>query len=386
MAIPLGGMARDLSVDDHNKPESPKRVSSSVKTALIIFGGVVLYFLVGTLFRGEEGASNDDENERLPFTVLVRDISGEARPETIVLSGRTEAARRIMVRAETPGQVERIVAPEGSQVSSGETLCRLDADSRRETLAEAEAARQSTATDLAAAEKLYAEGFASEAALNQARAAKESAEAGLARARDDYRNIDIKAPFDGLVAEMLVEPGDVLAVGTPCAVLADLSAILIAGGIPAKEAARVSPGDSAKIHLPDGPTFDAELRFVSDVADPATRTFRVELVGLDAPDLPEGVEVRAHITAGNRPAALIPRNSLVYSDDGVLGVRIIEPTGASFEDLPGATVSFRPVTLLDEADNGAWVSGLGDSSMLIIRGQDYVSHGITVTYKEDDGA
>lgn len=366
--------------------EIPKKggIPSSYVSALVILVAVILYFLLGTLFGGSSEPDAEAVEERPPFTVLIRDIEGQAQAETINLSGRTEAAKRIIVRTETAGQVVELAAEEGTDVKRGDTLCRLDTDSRREVAAEAEAAVRQATTDYNAAKKLFDEGFGSEAALNQAQAGLDAAQARHARARDDLRNIDVKAPFDGLVAETLVDPGDVLSVGGGCAVLADLSGIIVAGGVPARDAARLSPGDKAEVHLLDGTTFSAEVRFVSDVADPSTRAFRIELKAIDAPKLPEGVEARAVITAGSRPAALVPRNTLVYSDDGVLGVRTIEPTGETLGELPGATVHFRPVTLLSENGHGAYVGGLGDEAMLIVRGQEYVSDGITVTYREED--
>ncbi|MEM9233400.1 MAG: efflux RND transporter periplasmic adaptor subunit [Pseudomonadota bacterium] len=370
---------------DQGQTKDRRQIPSSYKSAFVILAVVVLYFAVGTIFGGDVSSGEETELDRAPFTVLVQDVAGEARAETIALSGRTEAAQRVIVRAETPGQVAEIVANEGTEVRRGDVLCRLQADSREGVRAEAAAALRKAAADLTAAEKLFEEGFASQAALNQARAARDGAQAALSRATTDLRNISVKAPFDGLVAEMLVEPGDVLGVGAPCAILADLSNIIVAGGVPAREAARLSIGDRAQFRLLNGEEFAAQLRFVSDVADPVTRTFRVELLADDAPDLQEGIEARAIITAGTKASTLIPRHALVYSDQGELGVRIVEPTGETRTDddltLPLATVSFMPVTVIGEVEDGAFITGLPEAAHLIVRGQDYVSDGITVTYE-----
>ncbi|WP_370339326.1 efflux RND transporter periplasmic adaptor subunit [Parvularcula marina] len=372
---------------DQTESTSRRQLPSSYISAFVILAVVVLYFAIGTIFGGSEQTEAATETERPPFTVLVRNVSGEARAETLTFSGRTEAAQRVYVRAETPGRVARIVNDEGAEVSRGDVLCRLEADSRQATRAEAEAAFAKASADFDAAQTLHAEGFASDTALKQARAARDAAEAALSRASDDLRNISVTAPFDGLVAEMIAEPGDVLSVGAPCAVIANLSRMIMAGGVPARDAARISVGDKAHVRLIDEREFDAEVRFVSDVADPATRTFRVEILAEDASGIPEGIETRATVTAGTKASTLIPRNALVYSDEGVLGVRTVSPSGESRKDgeetLPLGTVRFMPVTIIGEAEGGAYVTGLDETASLIVRGQDYVSDGITVTFAQE---
>jgi multidrug efflux system membrane fusion protein len=42
-------------------------------------------------------------------------------------------------------------------------------------------------------------------------------------------------------------------------------------------------------------------------------------------------------------------------------------------------VVFHPVSLLDDTPEGIWVSGLPDTARIILRGQEYVSAGQTVT-------
>lgn len=359
--------------------------------ALVIFGVVVLYFFLGTLFNSTDADSQSAEVDRKLFTVLVKEVRGENRAQTIAMSGKTEAARRIFVRAETPGQVASVVAAEGTKVSRGDILCRLETDSREAVRAEASAAQRKAAADLEAVKTLHEEGFSSDTALNQAIAAKNAADAALSRASDDLSNISVRAPFSGVVAETLAEPGDVLSIGAPCAVLADLSQIIVAGGVPARDAAQLSPGDRAMIRLLDGTELFGQVEFVGDVADPATRTFRVEILVIEASGIKEGLEARADITAGTKAATLIPRNSLVYSDDGILGVRVAEPDGQTITgddaiDRQTAEVNFIPIQIIGESQNGAYVSGLPETAFLIVRGQDYVSDEIRVTIETEDAS
>jgi multidrug efflux system membrane fusion protein len=355
----------------------------SVGAALIILGAVAAYFALGTLMNRDEGGAATEAPAREPFTVLTAPAVVESRAIDIVVNGRTEAGRRITVRAETTGQVTEIPHAEGDRVTTGAVLCRLDTDTRSSVLAEAQAAAIQAENDYAAAERLYAEGFAAEAALTAAEAARDAARARLAQARQELANIDIRAPFDGLVAETLVDPGDVLAAGAGCAVLADLSTVIIRGGIPARNAALLSEGDRARVVVDGRPPFGATVSFVSDVADPGTRAFRVEMVAEGIDNLPEGLEARAEVTARSEPLVRIPRNALVFDDDGRLGVRSV-PDASGDEGI--AAVRFVPARLVTEDATSAYVIGPEDGQLIIVRGQNYVRDGVEVHYLSAEGA
>lgn len=82
-----------------------------------------------------------------------------------------------------------------------------------------------TAVDQAAAAVLQAEALVSqaEALASQAEAAKELAESAVETAQLTLDKTVLRAPFSGVVAELLVEEGELLASGMPAATLADFS-------------------------------------------------------------------------------------------------------------------------------------------------------------------
>ena len=333
---------------------------------------VILYFAVGTLTAAGDEVAEAPEPE--PFTVLVRAAGSAERAAAIPLRGRTEAGQQVAVRAETTGRIVRLPAEEGAQVASGALLCALEDAGRGAALAEAEAAALQARADAAAAERLFAEGFAAEAQRDAARAALRAAEAGLERARKAAGDSAVRAPIGGTVSSVPVEPGDVLSAGAVCAVVSDLSTVVIAGELGAAEAAAIRVGDAADTTV-DGERLDARVRFVSPVADPVTRAFRVELVA-DQP-LRDGLSALATIKAAPSAASLVPRGAVVLGDDGRVGVRIAEGAGEEAE------VAFVPVRVVGEGEGGAFVAGLAPGARVIVRGQDYVSAGTRVRVAED---
>ena len=357
-------------MDDDLKPKAPP-------TALFGAGAIALavaaYFAIGTLAAGDD-AQAEAPAAREPFTVLVREAHGANRPVTIQMRGRTEAGRQVAVRAETTGRIVALPATEGSEVAANDLLCRLEDAGRSAALAEAEAAATRVRADADAAERLFAEGFAASAQRDAARAALRGAEAALERARKAAADGEVRAPIAGTVSSVPVEPGDVLPAGSVCAVVSDLSTVVIAGELGAAEAASVRVGDPADARV-NGEEVTARVRFVSTVADPATRAFRVELEADQS--LRDGLSATARIDAAPSAASLVPRGAVVLGDDGRIGVRVAEGAGAE------ATVAFVPVSVVGESQDGAYVAGLPAGARVIVRGQEYVSAGTTVRVSED---
>lgn len=92
--------------------------------------------------------------------------------------------------------------------------------------------------------------------IRQAQSAVASAQAEAARARAmlqeaqaNRRDLQITAPFDGVVATRAAEPGEVIAAGTPILTLINFDQVYLRGFIPEGEIGRVRVGQNARVYL-----------------------------------------------------------------------------------------------------------------------------------------
>ena len=345
-------------------------VSQSVKLAGVFVALIVLYFLTKGLFGGAGGADQVEAASPEQFTVVFDTVSPEDWRDEITIRGRTKAERKVIVRAETGGAVAETPASLGAQVAEGDILCRLNVDARRAQLSEARAALAKADVDLNAATTLNADGFRSETAVAAAKAVRDQAAAQLERARLELDNTEIKAPFDGVYETRHAEVGDFLKVGDPCATVIQRSPFLVVGSVSERDVSKISEGNRGVAALATGETIDGTVRFVGASADPATRTFDVEL---EIPNkdgaLRDGVTAEFTVFAEKRNAHRVPRSALVLNDDGDIGVRTVGGENV---------VGFIAVKLIGETASGVWVSGLDGDVSVIVRGQEYVSAGQTV--------
>ena len=310
-----------------------------------------------------------------PFPVRTRTFIAGLRRSALVVSGRTQADVRVSVRAETGGIVKQRPVREGARVEAGDLLCRIDRGARDARLARASAALSKAEFDLAAAERLSARGFAPESRLRAARAAVDAARAALAEARLDLSRTEIRAPVAGIVQKPLVEIGGMLTIGGVCASLVDIDPILMIAQISERDIGALETGMSATVTTVTGETRTGTIRYIAPSADPATRTFRVEIEIENADNtLREGVTAHAEIPLAPVRAHFLSPSILTLDDDGRIGLRGVDDRDR---------VVFWPVKVVASERTGVWVTGLPERVRLITVGQEYVKAGAIVEPVEE---
>ncbi|MDK3074122.1 efflux RND transporter periplasmic adaptor subunit [Sedimentitalea sp. JM2-8] len=392
---------------------------------LIVFEREALFaFALGEAASQETGTAPDNPGAGLAETaeravgVVVLRSTAQQIDSAVILRGQTAALRQVEVRAETSATVISEPLRKGAFVNAGDLLCKLDPGTREAALAEARArlseARSrvpETEARLAeararlaeaqindnAAQKLSEGGFASDTRLASTQAAVRSAEAGIAAAESglettrsgiesaaaavaaaerEIERLSIHAPFEGLLESDAAELGSLMQPGSLCATIIQLDPIKLVGYVPETEVNRVRVGAPAGAELADGQKVRGEVVFISRSADPATRTFAVE-ISVPNPDLSirDGQTASILIAADGAMAHKLPQSALTLNNDGQLGVRIVGD---------GDIVDFRPVRLLRDNVDGVWVSGLDERVDVIVTGQDFVTKGVVVrpTYRE----
>lgn len=344
--------------------------------------------------------------------VVVLQSKAQSLASGILLTGETNAARQVEVRAETTSSVISAPFAKGDTVSTGDVLCSLDVGTRQAALAETKARFEQAlrATPEAAAAIIEAQarvdeakinlnttrelrrnGYASTQQLASAEAAWETAASGLERARSgdvtasasiesaqaavqaaelELARTDISAPFDGLIDSDTAEVGSLLQAGSVCATVIQLDPIKVVGFVNEVDVNRIDIGANARAELIDETVVIGTVEFVSRSADPLTRTFRVEI---NAPNtdlrIRAGQTAKIAIQAAGSQSHLVPQSALTLSNDGELGLRLVNDDNL---------VTFAPIEIVNDTVDGVWVNGLPEAANIIVIGQEYVISGVKV--------
>ncbi|HEX6903413.1 MAG TPA: efflux RND transporter periplasmic adaptor subunit [Thermoanaerobaculia bacterium] len=246
---------------------------------LLVLAGIVAvaFALRATVFKPE------------PVEVTVDEVSRGRVEQTVTNSraGTVKARRRAQISPEIGGRVVDVPFREGDAVRKGDVLLRLDPSvstarisvTRRELQA-AEAQRQQACLSAERAErerdrlrKLAADGIVSTDAYDQAQTAARTAEAACrasragveqARAAIELASREeglrvIRAPFDGIVADLSVEVGEYTTPSPPGMPIPPVLDVLDPGSIyvsaPMDEvdSARLQPGQTARVTVDSYP-------------------------------------------------------------------------------------------------------------------------------------
>lgn len=343
------------------------RLKSQYVFIIVVFGVLVLVFAGASLFGGgSKKAAAKPTPPAGPPSVQVKLTPPAVREIEVVMRGRTEAARSVVVRSETAGVVAATPATEGSFVRQGQVLCRLAVDARQASLDQARAALKSRQLQRQAAAQLAEKGYRSETQVLEAQANLDGAQAGVRAAEVALRQVEIRAPFSGVFDRRDAEIGAYLSPGQPCGTMLELNPMLVVGDVPETDAAKLKVGALAQARLVSGQALSGRVRYVAHEADPQTRTYHIE-VAVPNPSFSvrSGLSADLRIGAGSGAAHLVPVSALVLDAGGRQGVRYVTD----------GKVAFAPVTVLQETPEGLWVSGLTGAVNLITVGQSFVADG-----------
>jgi multidrug efflux system membrane fusion protein len=347
------------------------RLKSQYFFVIGVVGVVVLYFLVRTVAGGGHGANPAlakpaSAGSTIP-SVQGRLVPEQVREYDVVLRGRTQATRTVQVKSETSGVVAEAPILQGTVVGKGTILCRLAVDARQASLDQARANLKSMQLQQQAAAELAKKGYRSPTQVLTAEAGRDQAQALVRAAEIALRQVDIRAPFTGVFDHRDAEIGSYLSPGQSCGSMIELNPLLIVGDVPETDAAKLRVGAGAVATLVSGQTLNGRIRYVAHDADPATRTYHMEIVVPNGQlAVRSGLSADVRIAAGSGPAHLAPVSALVLDSAGRQGLRYVTADNR---------VAFAPVTVMEQTPQGAWVKGLSGPTRIITVGQSYVAEG-----------
>ena len=325
----------------------------------------------------DDGAMGRAKAETLSptYKVRVKTVSADSVTEEINLLGRTEAKRKVILRAETAGRVIEVVAKKGQVVQKGDVIARIAEDDRKHKLREAEAFVHQREIEFEAATSLSKKNFRSKNKLAEARTLLDGSRAALKAIRIDLEHTEITAPFDGVVDDRFVEVGDYLKIGENIARVLDLSTIVVTGDVAESLVSKIAVGSNGRAVLVDGRELEGVVTFVAKASSTSTRTFRVEMEAQNPGNqVADGITASIRLAVGEKLAHKLTSAVLTLNDKGVIGVKVVN--GES-------VVEFLPVSLVSDKPDGTWLGGLPEKIRLITVGQEFVKAGQTVEAVEE---
>jgi membrane fusion protein, multidrug efflux system len=345
-------------------------MKASHVTAVGIVAGAALWIASGHFLPHEtpqsRAAIQPPAAAAAPFRVAVLETEQVQHQRKLVLSGRTEADKKVTLMARTAGILTELRVRRGSRVEKGDVIAVLSDEAREAQVNQAKALVEQRKIELDAKRRLIELNAIPRLELANLEAQHKAAMAALAAAEVERDRGIVRAPWAGVVTELTSEVGGAALsfMGKEFGQLVALDPMLAVVEVSERRRQGVKIGQTAEIRLISGRPTTGRVRYVSPSASQTTRTYRVEIEIPNADlAIPDGITAEVSIPLDALPATRIPRSALTYSSAGQLGVRIV-----TAENL----VAFAPITIVEDDGAFMWVGGLADKARLIVQGQDFV--------------
>lgn len=252
--------------------------------------------------------------------------------------GKVKAAEQAALAFRVPGELQRLPARAGQEVTQGEVLAQLDPADYQLRVDERQARFDLANSQFKRINNLYSQRQVSKAQFDQAKAELDISRTALTSAKTDLSYTVLKAPFTGTVSALMAENHQAVAAGMTVLAIDAIDQLEISIQVPETIMANISQGKGERQYQPQvefdalpGQRFPSNYREHNTQADPATGSYQV-ILALPRPDeinvLP-GMSASVYadlnqILALHHSEVVVPSAAVFQSSDQAEGSRLAQ--------------------------------------------------------------
>lgn len=257
--------------------------------------------------------ADDSVAARRPHLVEVAVAEPGRLSYTADRAGSLRALREVRIVNQEEGRLTEVRVREGDRVTAGQVLVRYDDQILRAQLDKATATLKQAELDYRRNRQLLDKGFISADAVSRVATELEIARAEERLLRARVQHMTIAAPFDGVVTQRLVEPGNVTPQHTHLMTVIDPSQLVTDVEVSELVIPYLDVGDAAEVRIDalGEKLHPGKIVRIHPAINPATRTGRVEVV---LNPVPKGARAgqfcRVELTTGSTQQLVVPLAAL----------------------------------------------------------------------------
>ncbi|MCH2035071.1 MAG: efflux RND transporter periplasmic adaptor subunit [Tenacibaculum sp.] len=269
-----------------------------------------------------------DTNKKIPLITTIQANSKEF-VHFLELQGSVQTKKNVLVYPEVPGQLVSVLVKEGQKVAKGQALARIDDGGLSNQLAQLEANEALAKTTFERQKRLWDQRIGSEIQYLQAKTNYEAQKNAVTNLRKSIGKYTIRAPFTGIVDDVIKEQGTVVSPGPGAEVfrVVNLGDMYIETDVPETYISSVVKGKEVEIDFPIlGTQVHSKVRQAGNFINPANRTFKVE-IGVPNKDraIKPNLTAKLKINDYTNPTAiLIPQSIISENSKGQQYVYVVE--------------------------------------------------------------
>ena len=217
-----------------------------------------------------------DRNIPLITTITTK---AEEFKHYLELQGSVETKKNVVITPEMPGILTKVYVKEGDRVVKGQLLAQIDDGGLSQQIASLQIQADLAKTTFDRQSRLWDQKIGSEIQYLQAKSAFESAVESVNQLKQQLAKSNIRAPFTGVVDDVITEQGNVVAAGqTQLIRIVNLDDMYIQTDVPESYITSIVDGKEVEVMFPVlGKTLKSSIRQTGNFINPANRTFKVEI-------------------------------------------------------------------------------------------------------------
>lgn len=347
-------------------------MTKMMNTVIKISSLILLAFTLVSCDQGEENGEQNGTNGARLMPVETVIIEPDNFNDFVRTTGTVEAIEDAMISSETSGRILSI-KDRGERVQKGGVIAQID-----DRLIQAQYEAAKTGYELAEDtfnrfESLHADSIISTQDYNSARAQRDQARAQLNQVEKQLQDSKIEAPFSGRIEERFISTGELINPGMPVVRLVNTDLIRVISGVPERYSGEITEGSKVQLNFGglNGETRESTVTYASNVLDPETRTYAIEVEMRNSEQLikPDMVVDLLLERRTLENVIIIPRTAVLRNEDGQSVYIASEQDGEKVARLVNVETGSAGGALIQI------VNGLSDGDELVVNGVRNLSEG-----------
>mgnify|MGYP001826116806 CR=1 FL=1 len=217
--------------------------------------------------------------EKLPLVTTLR-AKSEKFDHFLELQGDVKTKQNVLIYPEMAGTLQRVYVKEGQRVGKGQLLATIDDGGMGSQVSQLKTQAALAKTTYERQKRLWEQKIGSEIQFLQAKSSYEATENAVKQAQSQLGKSTIRAPFSGIIDDVIKDQGTVVAPGPGSEVfrIVNLSDMYITVDVPENYLGGIEKGKEAKVYFPVlGDTIISKIRQTGNFINPSNRAFSVEI-------------------------------------------------------------------------------------------------------------
>lgn len=325
-----------------------------------------------------------DKDKKIPLVSTFK-VQNQKFTHYLELQGSVQTKQNVLISPEMSGLLKEVYVKEGQHVTQGQVLAKIDDGGISNQLAQLEAQAQLAKTTYERQKRLWGQKIGSEIQYLQTKTNYEAQKNAVEQLKKTLAKSTIKAPFSGVIDDVIIEQGTIVSPGAGVFRIVNLSNMYIETDVPENYISSIKKGKEVEVNFPIlNENIHTKIRQAGNFINPANRTFKVEIFIPNKkknikPNLTAKLKINDYT---NTDAILIPQSIISENASGKQYIFVVNNIKKEGKTLRGTAKKVTITTGKTQGDIVEVLSGLKNGQQIIKEGARSVKDGQVVSISQ----